>query len=150
MKTTEYLQLSGEEIKAIINRGGEELDELGKAVETYVYKIALTCGLSDYVFDTIGNLTTRDFVDVFGGAKGKAEIELRVSQKFYFDKTVVNDWGEVFGVDVAVGCMDNELMEEIYWDLSPCTEQEFFNEYAKRHAKKFNEEWELAKENPVF
>lgn len=63
---------------------------------------------------------------------------------------VVNVYGEEIYFDVAVNLMDDELREEIHADLAPCTDQEFFNEYVKRHEKKFGEEWELAKENPCY
>lgn len=46
--------------------------------------------------------------------------------------------------------MDDDLREDIHIDLAPCTEQEFFDEYAKKHEEKFGEEWELAKENPCY
>ena len=46
--------------------------------------------------------------------------------------------------------MDDELREDIHRELAPCADQEFFNEYAKRHAEKFGEIWELAKENPCY
>lgn len=46
--------------------------------------------------------------------------------------------------------MDEEIREEVAADLAPCTEQEFFTEYAKRHAEKYGEEWELDKSNPVW
>lgn len=63
---------------------------------------------------------------------------------------VVNDYGIEFEFDVAVSLMDDELREKIHNKLAPCTDQEFFNEYAKRHEEKFDEEWELAKENPCY
>lgn len=63
----------------------------------------------------------------------------------------VKNFGDVeIDYDVAVNLMDDDLREEIHADLSPCTEQEFFNEYARRHEIKFGEEWELAKENPCY
>ena len=46
--------------------------------------------------------------------------------------------------------MDDDIREELTAELAPCTEQEFFTAYAKAHAEKFGEEWELDKENPVY
>lgn len=46
--------------------------------------------------------------------------------------------------------MDDDLREELNADLAPCTEQEFFEAYAKAHEAKFGDEWELAKENPCY
>jgi len=65
-------------------------------------------------------------------------------------KKVVNAYGEEICYNVAVELMDDEIREEIHADLAPCTDQEFFDEYAKRHEEKFGEEWELAKENPCY
>ena len=65
-------------------------------------------------------------------------------------KMVVNEYGVEVDFEVAVMYMDDEIREEIHNELAPCTDQEFFDEYAKRHAEKFGEEWEFAKENPCF
>ena len=46
--------------------------------------------------------------------------------------------------------MDDDIREELAAELAPCTEQEFFTAYAKAHAEKFGEEWELDKKNPVY
>ena len=60
-------------------------------------------------------------------------------------KTVKNEYGVIIDYDIAVSFMDDDLRE-----LAPCTDQEFFDEYAKRHEEKFSEIWELAKENPCY
>lgn len=57
---------------------------------------------------------------------------------------------EQFDYDAAVEMLDDEIREDVAADLAPCTEQEFFAEYAKRHAEKYGEEWELDKSNPVW
>ena len=41
--------------------------------------------------------------------------------------------------DEAVELMDDEIREEIHAELAPCTEEEFFAEYCKRHEEKFGE-----------
>ena len=64
--------------------------------------------------------------------------------------TVKNFWGTEVDYDVAVRMMDDDLREEIHTDLAPCMEQEFFDEYARRHEERFSEVWELAKENPCY
>lgn len=64
--------------------------------------------------------------------------------------TVINEYGVQIDYEAAVNLMDDELREEIHMDIAPCTEQEFFDEYARRHEQKFGEPWELAKPNPVF
>lgn len=63
---------------------------------------------------------------------------------------VKNFWDVEIDYDVAVNLMDDDLREQIHADMAPCGEQEFFDEYAKRHEAKFGETWELAKENPCY
>ena len=64
--------------------------------------------------------------------------------------TVKNNYGVEIEWNTAVYLMDDDLREELNADLAPCTEQEFFEAYAKAHENKFCEEWELAKENPCY
>lgn len=63
--------------------------------------------------------------------------------------TVKNYWGAEFNWEAAANLMDAEICEEIYnkYDL---TEQEFFDRYCTAHEAKYGEEFELAKENPVW
>lgn len=63
---------------------------------------------------------------------------------------VINSNGASIDYDAAVELMDDDLREEVASDLAPCTEQEFFTEYCKRHAVKFGEPWELDKDNPTY
>lgn len=63
---------------------------------------------------------------------------------------VKNNYGTEIEWNVALALMDDDLREELNADLAPCTEQEFFEAYAKAHEAKFSEEWELAKENPCY
>lgn len=65
-------------------------------------------------------------------------------------KTVFNEWGTEINYDVAENMMDGELREMIHYELAPCTEQEFFDEYVKRHKEKFGEEWVFAEKNPCY
>lgn len=64
--------------------------------------------------------------------------------------TVKNNYGVEIDWNTAVNLMDDDLREELSADLAPCTEQEFFEAYAKAHDNKFGEAWELAKENPCY
>ena len=41
--------------------------------------------------------------------------------------------------DVAVSVMDDEIREAVHSDLAPCGEQEFMDEYCKRHEAKYGE-----------
>lgn len=52
---------------------------------------------------------------------------------------VINSYGTEINYNAAVELMDDELREEVHADLAPCTEQEFFDEYARRHAERFGE-----------
>ena len=60
------------------------------------------------------------------------------------------NYGTEFEWYTAVNLMDDDLREELSADLAPCTEQEFFEAYAKAHEAKFCAAWELAKENPCY
>ena len=64
--------------------------------------------------------------------------------------TVKNNYGVEIDWNTAVNLMDDDLREELSADLAPCTEQEFFEAYAKAHENKFGEAWELAKDNPCY
>lgn len=63
---------------------------------------------------------------------------------------VINSYGTEINYNAAVLLMDDELREEVHADLAPCTEQEFFDEYARRHAERFGEIWEMDKRNPCY
>lgn len=63
---------------------------------------------------------------------------------------VVNDHGVEIDFKVAVLEMDASICEKLNNEIAPCSEQEFFNAYCVDHAKKYGEEFELAKENPVY
>ena len=51
--------------------------------------------------------------------------------------------GEMVNFDVAVNLMDADIREAVHADLAPCTDQEFINEYAKRHEAKYGETFEI-------
>ena len=64
--------------------------------------------------------------------------------------TITNEFGVEINFEAAVNFMDDEICEMLHQEIAPCTDQEFFDAYCKAHEDKFDEEWELAKENPVF
>ena len=64
--------------------------------------------------------------------------------------TVVNKNGLELDFNAAVNLMDDELREKLHGEIAPCSEQEFFSAYEIEHEKKFGEEWELSKLNPVW
>lgn len=45
--------------------------------------------------------------------------------------------------NACVALMDDDLREEVHADLAPCTEQEFLDEYYKRHFAKYGAEFEI-------
>ena len=63
---------------------------------------------------------------------------------------VTNLNGTKIDFDASVAFMDDDTREFIHRELAPCSEQEFFNAYEIEHKKRFQEEWELSKENPSF
>lgn len=63
---------------------------------------------------------------------------------------VRNKNGYELDFDTAVDFMDDELREQLHMELAHCTEQEFFNAYAKAYEEKYGEEWFLSSENPCY
>lgn len=63
---------------------------------------------------------------------------------------VINSNGTSIDYDAAIELMADDIREAVAADLAPCTDQEFFIEYCKRHAVKFGEPWELDKSNPTY
>lgn len=63
---------------------------------------------------------------------------------------VINSYGIEINYNAAVELMDDELREEVHDDLAPCTDQEFFDEYARRHAERFGVTLEKDKRNPCY
>lgn len=49
--------------------------------------------------------------------------------------------GNIQDYAAAVALMDDELREEINAELAPCTNQEFIEEYARRHKEKYGEDF---------
>ena len=42
--------------------------------------------------------------------------------------------------DACVVLMDDEICEELNYEMAPCTEQEFLDAYVQRHAEKYDGE----------
>ena len=53
----------------------------------------------------------------------------------------VNVNGNEVSMDAAVMLMDDEIREAVNFDIAPCTEQEFVDEYCKRHLEKYGEDF---------
>lgn len=43
--------------------------------------------------------------------------------------------------EAAVSLMDDELREQVAWELAPCTDEEFLERYKELHAEKYGEEF---------
>ena len=56
-------------------------------------------------------------------------------------KNMVNVNGNEVSMDAAVMLMDDEIREAIHSDIVPCTEQEFVDEYCRRHLEKYGEDF---------
>ena len=56
-------------------------------------------------------------------------------------KNMVNVNGTEVSMDAAVMLMDDEISEAIHFDIEPCTEQEFVDEYCRRHFEKYGEDF---------
>lgn len=63
---------------------------------------------------------------------------------------VTNQYDTEIDFDAAVKLMDDEICAYLNERLAPCSNQEFFSAYEIEHAKKFGQDWELSKENPVW
>ena len=58
-------------------------------------------------------------------------------------ENMVNVNGNEVSMDAAVMLMDDEIREAIPFDIAPCTEQEFVDEYCKRHFEKYGEDFNV-------
>ena len=63
---------------------------------------------------------------------------------------VYNEHGIKINYAVAVELMDDNVREYCNDLYAPCTPQYFFDRYCEHHFEVFDNEFELAKENPVF
>lgn len=63
---------------------------------------------------------------------------------------VKNKHGKTLDYQAAVNLMDDEIREGLHNSQDWESEQAFFSAYEKEHLKKYGEEWELSKSNPVW
>ena len=63
---------------------------------------------------------------------------------------VINRSGTEIDYDAAQLYMDDEIREYMTMIFAPCTEQEFFTEYERRHEQKFGADWFLSEPNPTW
>ena len=64
---------------------------------------------------------------------------------------VINNYGKEIDFEVATAMMDPFLREAVHSEVAPCSEQLFFEEYCREHAKVYgNEDFQPAQENPTM
>jgi hypothetical protein len=51
--------------------------------------------------------------------------------------------GEQVDFDACVNLMDDDLRELVHRDIAPCSDQQFLDEYCKRHFDKYGEDFTL-------
>lgn len=84
-------------------------------------------------------------------ALAKMRADLTKGMKMERSSIIKNQHGVEIDMEAAANnMMDDDLREKLHAELAPCTKQKFFSAYAKAHLKKFGEEWELNKANPVW
>lgn len=54
-------------------------------------------------------------------------------------------YGRKIDFEAAVSYMDDEIRENLHFKICPCTEQEFYNAYARAHEEKFGELFTMEK-----
>ena len=54
---------------------------------------------------------------------------------------VVDEDGKLLYFDAAAMYMDDDIREDLHLKMAPCTRQEFFDAYCKRHKKRFHEKF---------
>ena len=65
-------------------------------------------------------------------------------EKQFSEKCEVTDGlGNWFFFESAVNLMDDEIREQLNYELAPCTPQKFFDKYLGLHYEKFDEEFEV-------
>lgn len=45
--------------------------------------------------------------------------------------------------EIYVNMMDDEIREAVHFDIAPCTDQEFLEEYQRRHIEKYGSKLEI-------
>lgn len=65
---------------------------------------------------------------------------IRESPRFYLQMSVKDYYGNEVNFEAAAALMDDDIREKLHDQMAPCTEQEFFDAYAKAHAEKFDGE----------
>lgn len=62
---------------------------------------------------------------------------------------VINKNGATIDFEAALMLMDVEIMRWLEY-TEPESDQDYFTAYETEHLKKYGEEWELSKANPIY
>lgn len=98
---------------------------------------------------TAGDIITENELERLSAEWDMEAEELR-KQLDPVEDYVVNHWVDIIYYPAAEALMDKDLMDELNRELAPCSNQTFFDEYAKSHRERFGERWELDNPNPVY
>lgn len=89
-------------------------------------------------------------MDMIANFFGEEEVMNHIDEDAARNGMVRNLNGTYVYFDQVVNLMDEELLEELHFEIAGCTKQQFFTLYEVEHITKFGEEWELSKVNPVY
>lgn len=62
---------------------------------------------------------------------------------------VINRSGTMIDFEAALMLMDVDIMRWLEY-TEPESDQDYFTAYEEEHLKKYGEEWELSKANPIY
>ena len=136
-------EMSGREIKRMIDSSDMEIvyqaidavDHWDRAIVPYaVQELCYYYGIDSAAYDTYD-----DIWDTIVKAHDAAR-----------NGMVRNLNGTYVYFNVAVEMMDDSIREKLAMELMGCSQQEFFDAYEVLHERKYGEEWELSKVNPVY
>lgn len=103
------------------------------------FKLVATCDSYDKAAELCAGLSTgkNDYEGVCANQNFSAAYFYRVKEVPVIKFIDAN--GESQDYEAAVNLMDDDLREEVHADLAPCTDQQFIEEYARRHEQRFGE-----------
>ena len=55
----------------------------------------------------------------------------------------VNGYDRKVDFDACVNMMDDDIREQVHFELAPCTDQEFLDRYCQLHEEKYGEEFQI-------
>lgn len=58
-------------------------------------------------------------------------------------KYIIDQNGNKIDFDAAVSLMDDNICEELHGEITPCTDQEFYDAYCERHKEVYEEEFRV-------